>query len=1749
MCSFFVRVIDLFLCESVRFVSHTSNFSLKSHLASKESTPVDVSVPILSEADNILPSQVSNSLTPVVVSSSQPARLSFSTKTSLGEPISSSIYTSPAVSVPLSSHSSPVWSNIKPAAMSTVVESKQHTENEKLSIDRLCDLFQLHSAPEIDLEVFKGDPLEFSFFMTSFQEVVEKKVKDSIGRLTRLIKYTSGDAKELVKGCIYDKEHGYSRAKKLLTTQYGDPHRILSTYSKELKEWKFIKYGDSLSLRKFYTFLLKCSCIVEGNYLNTLDSIDNLCTILSKLPGSTREKWNTKAFRLRTNQFREPEMRDMITFVDEQLTLWSDPLFSKEALEQRKLLGYRKEDFPSSSQKPFKNYYGVNSVSCNLCNSDHDVESCPLFREKTIKDKVNILMKFRLCFGCFSKGHIRSQCKKVRICRTCKQEHPTGLHGYVPKAKIASGGGSVSIPKPGHQSIPLTSALVSNESSVSMCIVPVILSHPSSSTEIRTFALLDACSQGTFIDETLLESFHLDCINTNITVKTLNGISSANAQKVNGMLVKGIHNDNWLKLSTIFSRENLDIDGNKIPSAENTKEWPYLDKIVDVVSEPVNSSVGILIGSNCPRLIEPLRVIPSENNGPYAFETRLGWCVVGPITKASSSLLCHRISVKDNGVKDMLKSLYEIDKVPSIPIKGDEISQDDLKFLNIMNEKIRKTDGHYEVPLPFRHDKPVIPNNLYMAEKRLFSVKKRFEKDEKYRNVLFVNKLFEKGYARKVSKIYPRDQQWFIPHHGVYHPRKKKIRVVFDCSSASGNVCLNAFMADIEAMFYQVYVPENQRNFLQFLWWEDGDTSRRYQVYEMCVHVFGSTSSPSCSNFALKAAAADGKSKYGDEASNILNRSFYVDDLLKSTSSVSEASNLIDKVVPMCQEGGFRLTKFVSNVPAALKNLKSADRKDLGSLDAKANLCQSETALGLPWNLNDDSINLCNISLRDSKVTRRGILSTVSSIYDPLGIASSFVLEGKLILQKLCQLQFGWDDPLPAHLERQWLDWKSVIPSIETMTVPRCYKPSFFSDVKEISLHHFSDASDVAYGCCTYVRLVDSNDVINCTLVVGKSRVAPIKPTSTPRLELSAAVLNVHVANIVRRELDYKIDFEFFYTDSTIVLGYIKNQSKRFKRFVANRVRVITKSSEGDQWFHVESKKKPADCTTRGLRPDSPQERIDLWLNGPKFLWEKLDHSKSNETYQVYDSDPESMSTIKVNATILPVRTDVLSHLEERVSDFDKALRVLAYVKMFISKLKGTKAVGCKLNVEDINSSSTSLKALLQSKYYGNETISLKEKALTKKSCLVSLDHFLDKNGLIRVGGRLGRSLLDYSVKHPVILPKQSPIVKALIRRFHHKVNHAGRGITLNAIRDSGIWITNMNSLCKDVIRKCVVCKRLRGSFGRQVMSDLPVDRTMAASPFTYVGVDLFGPFLIKERRSELKRYGVMFTCLSCRGVHLECVNSLTTDSFILALRRFIARRGNVRELRSDNGSNFVGAKRELQSEFKKMNHRKISDFLRGNGTDWVKWINNPPYASHFGGVWERQIRTAREILNGILFNHGTCLNDESLKTMFCEIECVINSRPLTVECLNDPLSPKPLSPNNLLTTKNDVILPPPGNFEAVDIYSRKYWRRVQHLTNEFWQRWKKEYLQALQPRPKWTKRTRNFQVGDVVLMKDENNSRRNEWPMGIVTNVKTDEKNTVRSVTLRTTKNEMVVRPINKLIVLLESPRMDSKTQDKSTS
>ena len=373
-----------------------------------------------------------------------------------------------------------------------------------------------------------------------------------------------------------------------------------------------------------------------------------------------------------------------------------------------------------------------------------------------------------------------------------------------------------------------------------------------------------------------------------------------------------------------------------------------------------------------------------------------------------------------------------------------------------------------------------------------------------------------------------------------------------------------------------------------------------------------------------------------------------------------------------------------------------------------------------------------------------------------------------------------------------------------------------------------------------------------------------------------------------------------------------------------------------------------------------------------------------------------------------------------------------------------------------------------------------------------------------------------------------------VIRWCHGNVKHCGRGSTLNEVRQRGFHIINGNSRVRHAIFRCVTCRKYRGKVGEQQMADLPSDRVEESPPFTYAAVDMFGPFWIKEKRKEMKRYCALFTCMCSRAVHLESTNFIDTDSFIMALRRFISRRGEVRHLRSDNGTNFVGADAELKRAISEMDQEKIKEYLLINGADWMEWKFNPPAASHMGGIWERQIRSARSILTSLLDTHGTSLNDESFRTLLTEVEAVINSRPLTVENLSDADSLAPLTPNNLLTMKSKVILSPPGEFPKEDVYSRRRWRRIQHVANEFWCRWKKEYLQSLQPRRKWNTIKRNFCINDVVLLKVE--TPRNIWPMARILHVKEDPDGIVRSVTLKTGTNQILDRPISKIILLLES-------------
>lgn len=253
----------------------------------------------------------------------------------------------------------------------------------------------------------------------------------------------------------------------------------------------------------------------------------------------------------------------------------------------------------------------------------------------------------------------------------------------------------------------------------------------------------------------------------------------------------------------------------------------------------------------------------------------------------------------------------------------------------------------------------------------------------------------------------------------------------------------------------------------------------------------------------------------------------------------------------------------------------------------------------------------------------------------------------------------------------------------------------------------------------------------------------------------------------------------------------------------------------------------------------------------------------------------------------------------------------------------------------------------------------------------------------------------------------------------------------------------NGSSLVGHHISKCVICRKLRAAPQQQLMVELPTDRLEQVPPFTFSTVDYFGPFYIREVRKEIKRYGVLFTCRASHAIHLKIAVLLTTDSFLNAYRRFVCRRGPIQQLRSDQGTNFVGAKNKLQAALNEMNHEKMQRELLRDNCDWFTWKMNVPHASHMGGMWERQIRTVRSVLTGLLQSHGSQLDDESLRTLMTEAEAIVKSPPLTTDDLADPDSLGVLTPNHLLMMKSSVILPFPGNFQRADVYSKKRWRRV----------------------------------------------------------------------------------------------------------
>ena len=553
------------------------------------------------------------------------------------------------------------------------------------------------------------------------------------------------------------------------------------------------------------------------------------------------------------------------------------------------------------------------------------------------------------------------------------------------------------------------------------------------------------------------------------------------------------------------------------------------------------------------------------------------------------------------------------------------MSAEDKVWLKTVEEETRYIDGHYEIPMPLKGNTP-FPDNKKQALFRAEHLKRKMNRNEKYMEDYkkFVNDLIEKNYAKRVEddRSNSAGHTWYIPHHGVYHPVKPdKIRVVYDCYAKFKNVSLNerlmqgpnltssllgvlirfreqpfAIMADIEKMFYQVHVPSRHRSLLRFLWWPNGDIQQDLKEYQVNVHLFGAISSPSCANYALRRSARDFGNDFHPDVRLSIAKSFYVDDYLKSCSTAEELFAITQGVKDCCAKGGFRLTGFVSNSLDTLTGLPEADCVFPDKVDLTRDSPAPQRALGVQWNIRNDTLSF-RIDIRQGPATRRGI-RTVSAVYDPLGFGAPFILPAKILLQDLCRIKLGWDDQIPEVYLRKWNQWCEQLEQLRAFSVPRSLTRN--APTLEKQLHLFADASESGYGVAAYYRTTANDGSVSTSLLMSKSRVAPLKTCSIPRLALAAAILAVQLSTQICQELELPIEGVFFWTDSMSNMRYINNETSRFQTFVANRLTIIHDGSKPHQWRHVPSALNIADALSRGI---SAQELYESdWITGPAFL-------------------------------------------------------------------------------------------------------------------------------------------------------------------------------------------------------------------------------------------------------------------------------------------------------------------------------------------------------------------------------------------------------------------------------------------------------------------------------------------------------------------------------------------------------------------
>ncbi|XP_028416058.1 uncharacterized protein LOC114539642 [Dendronephthya gigantea] len=786
-----------------------------------------------------------------------------------------------------------------------------------------------------------------------------------------------------------------------------------------------------------------------------------------------------------------------------------------------------------------------------------------------------------------------------------------------------------------------------------------------------------------------------------------------------------------------------------------------------------------------------------------------------------------------------------------------------------------------------------------------------------------------------------------------------KLRIVYDASSKEGksgtslNDCLHvgpslnpllysilirfrenriALVGDIEKAFLNVEVDKADRDCLRFLWVNDIESDKlEIVVYRFCRVVFGVNASP----FLLNATLRHHLTKYNEiDAAFVrkLQESFYVDDLVSGESTVEKTFELYDKAKTRMAQGGFRLRKWLTN-SEVLRSKLEIHEKDQGSseqsindqetyarlsLGAVGGESKGHKVLGQVWDNHKDELKF-EISKVGEKAetlspTKRNLLSILASLFDPLGIISPLIVSAKILFQEVCNSKTGWDDSFKEEPLRKWEIWYRDLIETKEITIPRCIYQSS--------------------GRGSYVRMLTS-----------KVRVAPLKTTSIPRLELMSARLLAQLLKSVKDSLENQvsIDNTKLWLDSMTALYWIMNNGE-WKQFVRHRVNEILKLTNKEDWGHCPGVENPADIGSRGVVASQLKDN-KLWWVGPDWLirskeeWPKFEAAAKTST--VLEEERKSSVMVVASSKELASISKVIN-LED-YGTAERLFRVTAWVLRFgfnaRAKSKGMEKRCGELTVEELDEA--------ENRWIKQAQAELKE---AKKYAQISNSlGLMEEGGIIRCKGRLRNSELEYNTKHPIIIPKDNRLTELIVRKCHSEVHHCGVRATLGRLRTK-YWVVKGRQMVKRVIGKCVTCKKLEGrAYGGRQMADLPGFRVKEAAPFSNVGVDFAGPLFVRCcTKASKKAYIALFSCCVTRAIHLELVRDLSAETFLCCMRRFAARRGMPSLIVSDNAKTFKAAERAVKKLF---NQPKVKAELL---TKRVTWRFNLERSPWWGG-WQSE--------------------------------------------------------------------------------------------------------------------------------------------------------------------------------------------------